>query len=105
MKEAKMSANRQKKGVVIAELSEKVSKANSLVFTNYKGLTHLQIEGFKKNLKKLDAEYAITKNRLLKRALNENNYSVDENQLDQPTATLFLYGEPVAPLKALAKMI
>jgi large subunit ribosomal protein L10 len=103
--DTKMSQNRQKKGIVIAELAEKVGKAQALVFTNYQGLTHLQIEAFKKNIKKLDAEYAITKNRLLKRALEEKNYTVDENQLDQPTATLFLYGEPVAPLKALAKMI
>jgi len=100
-----MSANKEKKVVVVAELSEKVGKAKALVFTNYKGLTHLQIEGFKKGLRKLDAEYAITKNRLLKRALEEKNYTVDETDLEQPTATLFLYGDPVGPLKELAKLI
>ncbi len=104
-KTTKMTANREKKGVLITEMAEKVGKAKSLVFTNYKGLTHLQIEGFKKGLKQFDAEYAITKNRLLRRALEEKNYTIEDHQLDQPTATLFLYGEPVAPLKALAKMI
>lgn len=104
-KDTKITANKQKKIETVAELSEKVSKSKALVFTNYQGLTHLQIEGFKKGLKKLDAEYAITKNRLMKRALEENKHSVADDALDQPTATLFLYGDPIAPLKALAKMI
>ncbi len=105
MKDIKITANKQKKIETVAELSEKVSKSKALVFTNYQGLTHLQIEGFKKGLRKLDAEYAITKNRLMRRALEENNHPIDEHALDQQTATLFLYGDPIAPLKALAKMI
>ncbi len=105
MTDAKISANKQKKTVVVAELSEKVEKAKAMVFTNYQGLTHQQIEGFKKGLRKLDAEYAITKNRLLKRALDGKKYSIDEHTLEQPTATLFLYGDPIMPLKTLAKMM
>ena len=102
---AKITSNKQKKIETVAELSEKVNKSKALVFTNYQGLTHLQIEGFKKGLRKLDAEYAITKNRLMKRALEENKHMVDDNALEQPTATLFLYGDPIAPLKTLAKMM
>ena len=105
MADTKMTQNKQKKAVIIAEISEKVEKSKAMVFTNYQGLTHQQIEGFKKGLKKLDAEYAITKNRLLKRALEERNHSVDEHSLEQPTATLFLYGDPIGPLKILAKMV
>ena len=101
----KVSQNRQNKEKLVAELVEKVGKSTAIVFANYQGLTHLQIEGFKKGLRKLDAEYAITKNRLMKRALEENNHPIDEHALDQQTATLFLYGDPVTPLKALAKMI
>lgn len=105
MADTKISENKQKKVAVVAELSDKVGKAKALVFTNYQGLTHLQIEGFKKGIRKLDAEYAITKNRLLKRALEEKNYTVDQTDLEQPTATLFLYGDPVGPLKELSKLI
>lgn len=102
----KLTSNKQKKVQIVAEISEKVEKSKALVFTNYQGLTHQQIEGFKKGLRKLDAEYTITKNRLLKRAL-ESNYkeSVTNHEFNDPTATLFLYGDPVAPLKILAKMV
>jgi len=106
MADTKTTANKQKKIATVAELSDKVGKAKALVFTNYQGLTHLQIEGFKKGLRKMDAEYAITKNRLLKRAVEANYESrVTNQEFNEPTATLFLYGDPIAPLKALAKMI
>jgi large subunit ribosomal protein L10 len=105
MTDTKMTDNKQKKVQVVAEMTEKVAKAKGLVFTNYQGLTHLQIEDFKKGLRKLDAEYAITKNRLMKRALESQNHKIDDNALDQPTATLYLYGDPITPLKNLAKMM
>src|SRR5438477_3956047 len=106
MADTKMSQNKQKKAVIVAEISEKVEKSKAIVFTNYQGLTHQQIEGFKKGIKKLDAEYAITKNRLLKRALEQKQeLGIKNQEFSDPTATLFLYGDPVAPLKTLAKMV
>ena len=68
----KKSANRQKKEAIVTELSEKIAKANAIVFTNYQGITHKQIEGFKKAIKPLKAEYVVAKNSLLALALTEN---------------------------------
>lgn len=99
-----VSQNRVKKEVIVDEVTEKVNKAKAMVFTDYTGLTHKQLEGFKKELRKADAEYAVTKNTLLKIALGDKA----EGQADkfvQPTGTLFLYGDVVTPLKALAKII
>jgi large subunit ribosomal protein L10 len=102
----KNSINRQKKIAVVAELNEKVAKAKAVVLTNYTGLTHKQLETFKREIKKSDAEFAVTKNTLLKRSLTENKLEIgDEKNFDLPTGTIFLYGDIVAPLKALAKMI
>lgn len=101
----KISANKQKKEKIIAEVAEKANKAKSLVFTNFVGLTHKQLEEFKKGLRKLDAEYAVIKNTLLKIALGTEKVKGNEKQFKNQTGTLFLYGDVVAPLKALAKMI
>ncbi len=102
----KNSANRQKKTVVVAEISEKVNKAKAMVFTNYTGLTHKQLEQFKREIKKSNAEYAVAKNTLLKRALMDAKLETGEDKnFDLPTGTLFLYGDIVSPLKALAKMV
>src|SRR5437879_3963583 len=95
------SQNRQKKEVIVAQIAEKVGKATGLVFTNYQGLTHQQLEGFKKELRKADAEFAIVKNTLMKRTLADKELSdEDKEQFQNPTATLFIYGDVVQPLKA-----
>ena len=48
--------NRKNKEQLVAELTEKVEKSKGIIFTNYQGLTHQQIEGIKKVVKKLEAE-------------------------------------------------
>lgn len=104
--EKKISKNRQKKVSLVAEMSDKVGKAKGLVFTNYQGLTHQQIEGLKKAAKTIDAEYVITKNRLLLRALEDAALDDDAKaHFSQPTATMFMYADVIEPLKGLAKSI
>ena len=102
----KISANKQKKVAIVTELSEKFGKAKAVVFTNYQGITHKQLEGFKKAIKPLQAEYVVAKNSLLTRALEENKIKLSKEQtLDGQTGTLFLYDDVMSPLKALAKII
>ncbi|SRR5260221_1895537 len=103
-KQIKVSQNRQKKEVIVAKVLEKVQKAKAMVFTNYTGLTHQQLEKFKKEVRPMEAEYAITKNTLLKRALGEQ-IAGQEDKFQQPTGALYLYADPIGPLKALAKMV
>ncbi len=97
------SPNRQKKEKIVAELAEKVNRAKGLVFTSYQGLTHKQLEGLKKAIKGFDADFVATKNSLILKAM-EQKTKVDQ-ELKDATATLFLYGDPVMPLKAIAKSI
>lgn len=99
-----VSQNRQKKEAIVAEISEKVGKAKAMVFTNYAGLTHQQLEGFKREIRKSDAEFSVAKNTLLKRALGDQ-IEGQEDKFQQSTGTLFMYGDVVIPLKALAKMM
>lgn len=122
---------RVRKEGIVAEFSDKVERAKGMVFTNYQGLTHRQLESLKKAVKKVEAEYVVTKNTLLKLALeqshksqiihstgsgspssqNEKNENATQDSVlrtynfDQPTATLFLYGDIVEPLRHLSKMI
>ncbi|HSX40879.1 MAG TPA: 50S ribosomal protein L10, partial [Candidatus Saccharimonadales bacterium] len=89
-KQAKKKTGREVKVQAVAALTDKVGKAKTMIFTNYRGLTHKQIETIKKKVKTLDAEYVITKNTLLKRSLESKNLKLeDEKALDQQTATLF----------------
>jgi len=104
----KVTAGRQKKIQIITELSEKLAKAKALIFTNYQGLTHKQLEGLKKALKEFNAELIVTKNTLLKRALKMENgqWKIENDEgLQNPTATLFVYDDVIMPLKQLAKSL
>ena len=102
----KVSQNRQKKEAILAEITEKVSRANAFVFANYQGLTHLQLEGLKKASKKSDAEFVAIKNTLMLRALSGFDLSdEDKKHFEQPTAVLFIYGDVVEPLKGIAKAV
>lgn len=100
------NANRQKKEAIVGELSQKIKDAKALIFTNYQGMTHQQIETLKKALKKTEAELVVTKNTLLKRALEGNQKDQPrDSDFEGPTATLFAFGDPITPLKTLFKTI
>lgn len=102
----KVSQNRQKKEALVAEYVEKVEKAKGIVFANYQGLTHLQLEAMKKALKKTEAEFVAAKNTLLLRALEGKvDVTAEKDKFSQPTGALFIYNDIVAPLKELTKTI
>lgn len=103
-KTVKVNKNKEKKVAIVAEVKEKVDRAKAMVFTDYTGLTHKQLEDLKKEIRKTDAEYVVAKNTLVKLALGDK-VADQEDKFQQPTGTMFLYGDVVAPLKALAKMI
>lgn len=106
MADAKVSQNRQKKEALIAELLEKVQKSKGIVFTNYQGLTHQQLEGIKRAMKKMEGEYVAAKNTLLLIALKDKfDTKAEKDKFTQPTAALFLYNDIVEPLKHLTKTI
>ena len=98
--DTKVTANRQKKIEVVAKLNEKLAKSKAIIFTNYTGVTHKQLEALKRAIKPMDAEYVIAKNSLILRALEENKIKLEgDNPLEGPTGTLLIYADIVGPLK------
>jgi large subunit ribosomal protein L10 len=100
----KINKNREKKEVFVTELSGKLSKSKGLVFTNYQGLGHKQLEQLRKVLRPLNAEFIITKNTLLQLALNKEKLVSDET-LKGPTGVVVMYNDFIEPLKQLTKVI
>jgi len=109
IKQSVKKTGRGRKEVIVAELVEKLEASNGLVFTDYKGLTHKQLEDLKRELKKLDSTMMIAKNTLLKLAIEGSKFKEHskeiESAFDNPTATLFIRGDMVEPLKKLSKAI
>ncbi len=88
---------------VVGELKDKLTKAKSMVLTDYRGLTHHQLEELKRALKEAGAEFLVTKNTLLRLAGDKKEEV--EAHLNGPTAALFAYEDEIAPLSVLAKFI
>lgn len=102
----KISANRQKKEQLVAQLVEKIGKSTGIIFANYQGLTHQQLENMKRNLKKADSEFIAVKNTLLELALSDKIDKETANKhFNQPTGALFIYKDIVDPLKELTKTV
>lgn len=108
IKQATKHAGRGRKEEIVAELVQKIDNSSGLVFVDYQGLTHIQLENLKKELKKLDATIVIAKNSLLKLSVSKSKNFADfkDNEgLNLPTATLFIGGDMVEPLKKIQKAI
>ena len=97
-----LSANKAKKADVVAELTDKVSRAKAMIMTDYRGIKHKDLENVRKLLKKANAELVVSKNKLMLRALGTKADSVASAFTDS-TAVLFEYGDEVTPLKELLK--
>ncbi len=102
--EIKVKPGRQKRIDITEGLKDKLSKAKTVVVTDYRGLTMTQLQELRAELLKQEAEYTITKNRLVARAAKEAGYSIPE-QLEGPTAILTGYGDEISPIKTLAAFI
>lgn len=90
----------QKNQAMLAEVQDKVNRAVAMYFVDYQGLTHLQLEEARKELRKNNSEVAVTKNTLMRIALKEKGIDA-EAELQGPFATLFSYEDPVATAKVL----
>ncbi|WP_339121572.1 50S ribosomal protein L10 [Fusobacterium nucleatum] len=92
----------QVKKELVAELVEKIKKAQSVVFVDYQGIKVNEETLLRKQMRENGAEYLVAKNRLFKIALKESGVedSFDEI-LEGSTAFAFGYNDPVAPAKAV----
>lgn len=94
----------QKKIDTVQSLTDKVGRAKSIVFADYRGLKHKQMEELRRILKNVEGEIVVAKNRLMKRALADKAESVSP-MLADTTAALFSYKDEVAALKEFAKFL
>lgn len=104
----KTSPNRQRKIEAVTGLQEKLKKAKAFFFTDYRGLTHKQLEDLRRSLKKVEAELIVAKNTLLKLAIQQfpkESLEQLESALNNPTAALLIHGDPVNAVKTVAKFI
>ena len=95
---------RDDKERVVAELTERLRTAETLIVADYRGLTMTQIDALRGKLLEQGARFSVVKNTLTRRAAEAAGADQLLALLDGPTAIAFVEseGDPVAVAKALA---
>lgn len=90
------------KQLVVNEITEKFSNAQSAVVVEYRGLTVAQVTELRRNLRAEGIEYKVYKNSLSQRAAEAAGYGDLVDSLKGPNAIAF-GSDAVAPARILAK--
>jgi len=84
----------------VAELTERFTSSNTVVLTEYRGLSVTALKELRRSLAN-DATYVVAKNTLLSIAAKNAGVTAFDDQLVGPSALAFVHGDPVTTAKAL----
>jgi len=95
---------KEDKARVVAELTERLKSADTLIVADYRGLTMPQIDGLRGKLLEHGARLTVVKNTLTRRAAKDAGADALLTLLEGPSAIAFIEadGDMVAVAKALA---
>ena len=100
-----MSANFEAKKQLVEEIKEKFSKAKTLAFVDYCGITVEEDTAMRKAFRENGCEYKVYKNRLMLKALSDLGIECSANYFEGTTAVAIGYADEVAPAKILCDTI
>lgn len=96
-----MANNRQLKEAKVAEIREKLQKAESVILAQYQGLTVEEDTELRSKLREAGVEYKVYKNTLTTLAAKELGYEGIVEFLQGPVSVAFGYEDPTAPARVL----
>ena len=96
-----MNKNRQIKEAKVAEIREKLEKAQAIVLADYQGLTVEEDTALRKNLREAGVEYKVYKNNLVTLAAKELGIEGLDSYLEGPVSIAFGYEDATAPARVL----
>ena len=89
----------EQKKAIVADLVEKMKKAQSGVVVQYQGITVDNDTKMRAAFRKAGIDYMVVKNTLIGRACDEVGYGAMKESLNGMSAIAFGYDDPVAPAK------
>lgn len=88
----------------ITELKEKLGKTASIVLADYKGIDVPTVTAMRDEFRKVQCEYKVYKNTLVKLAIKGTKMEGLTDQLAGTTAIIFSWDTPQAPAKVATKI-
>ncbi|BCX05455.1 MAG: 50S ribosomal protein L10 [Candidatus Roseilinea sp.] len=99
-----MAISREKKESIVAEYAELIGKSQAMIITHYGGLKMPELDKVRSQMRSAQAEFHVTKNTLVRRALKDAGYDVPAEWLTGTTAMSFCFKDPAAVAKALGEL-
>ncbi len=100
MPNAKVLSEKQ---AIVAALVEDLKAANSGVLVDYKGITVAEDTALRHELRENGVEYAVVKNTLLRRALDDVDLGELDEVLSGTTSMAISKEDPIAPMRIVNK--
>lgn len=97
----RLAINKKRKEELVAQYVEMLQNARGVVITEYRGMTMPQLDELRNNLREKNASLTVTKNTLLKIALDEVGMAVPDDLLTGPVAAVFAYEDLPATIKTV----
>jgi len=94
---------RERKEELVAKYVELLNESNGFIIVQTQGLTVAQTQGLRNTVRGERGLYAVAKNTLIKKALEEANWTIPEDLLQGPVAIIFGRDNMPGVSKALLK--
>lgn len=98
-----MPKTRAQKGEIVDELSQKLGKMKSVVFTRISGYTMDDANSLRAKGREVGVEVMIAKKTLLNRALEQNGFTIAPDDLQGSILTTIGFNDEVAAAKLMAE--
>jgi large subunit ribosomal protein L10 len=95
--------NREEKTALIADINARLKGSTLAVIAEYRGLTVVQLNRLRRELKQVGGAYRVAKNTLTRRALKDTAFEKLEQLLTGPAGLVTAAADPVAVAKVLVK--
>ncbi len=100
-----MGKNLELKKQVVADIKDKLERAQGVVLVDYRGLTVAEVTELRNQFRAANVEYRVLKNNLISLAAKEIGIEGLDAYLEGPTAVAFGYEDPVAAAKVMNAFI
>ncbi|MEK6531896.1 MAG: 50S ribosomal protein L10 [Deltaproteobacteria bacterium] len=94
---------KKQKAAAIEDLRERFARSSATFIAEYKGIKAVEMNEFRKSLRKASMELKIVRNTLAQRAVKDTAFEAISDSLKGPTAIAFSFKDPALAAKTLTQ--
>jgi len=99
-----LAISREKKEAMLAQYIDLLGKSQAVIIARYGGLKMPELDKIRRQMRSAQAEFHVTKNTLMQRAMKQFGYDLPPEWLTGTTAMSFCFQDPPAVAKALGEL-